>query len=362
MDIDADVFVNSAVVIGLLLLGTVFVYQTRKKGRKANYLNFGLVFPVIGQSMYVLAIIYFFPDVQPIVAAKYIRDLFFGLFYYMVFLHYQALSRQRLNITLNTVFAGILAMFGTVLSIHVINPDVVFVAEVTRRTANLIGLAVFSYVSYASLLTALKLKEKEAIIESMSLSVIFFAHVIYVLGDNGLLQIFKLGTGYEMLADVLGTAGLFGFILTYLLNVNYLYRLPVPIHQIMIYSESGLPVYDRKVFTRGIENPEVESILFAGVITAISKLISESLGSLAKLRYIDASGKQIFIDSREGISLVVIADRGTKFLLNSLELLNNLIPSELKTAINATVTDMSELRPEMDRLVKKSFPYLEIRD
>ena len=167
--------------------------------------------------------------------------------------------------------------------------------------------------------------------------------------------------GYESLADLLGTLGIFLFVFIYIFNINYLYRLPVPIHQIIVYNESGLPFYSRSVRTKGIPSPEIHDMLFAGVVTAISSLMHESFGSITNLRQIDAESIQIYFVHKYNFSVVIIVSKGTKFLLQSLTVLNTLIAKNHSQAIaEKSIINTSELQEEIDHYIQIAFPYIQI--
>jgi hypothetical protein len=356
----SEILFNSLVILGLILLGSVFFYQTRRKNRKAFYLTIGVFLGVIGQSLYVFIMI-IDSSATSVLQGKYLRDLIFGGFYFFVFLHYQGLTRDRVIVRLTSIIVGILAIQGMLTLLFWIEPTNPLIQTIIARFVNFIGLTCFSYAFYVSTLTSMKVRERESLFESIFIFIVFFAHIIYVLGDNGFLSFLSTLGGYEFIADIGGTLGVYGLFLTYLANIDYLYRLPVPIHQILIFSDSGLPIYTRDVYSQGIEQTKVEETLFAGVITAISSLIKESLGTDAKLQHINATGKQVFFNEKNNMTFVIITDEGTRMLKESLLLFSRLVYAKLSgNFMEEPIQQQNYIEP-IDNLLKKSFPYIAIR-
>ena len=252
----------------------------------------------------------------------------------------------------NVNFA-ILSVFASFLFFSLITRNDLII-EITGRIANIIGLVCFGYVSYVSFITYKTLKEREAILEFISMFVVFLAHIIYVLGDNMLLSFID----YSTIADTIGTLGIFLLLLNYLSNLDYLYRLPFPIHQIIGYNSSGLCIYSRSVYTKGLKTLQIEEMLFSGLISALSSGIKESLGTSTELRYIDATNKHILLHMHKGLTIVVVADNKSNLLIESIKTVNELIGDTLRKKIDGSLINISELTQELDPIIKIAFPYI----
>ena len=347
-----DILTNSAVVIGLTLLAMVFIFQTQQKHRRVFFLSLGLIFPIVGQLIYIFISVTSNDALYGLIG-KHIRDFLFGFFYYLVFLHFHSLIKERSNNILVNINFGILSIFGSLVFFSIVTTNSA-ILDITGRFANLIGLSCFAYISYVSFIVARTLKERESIVEFFSLFIIFLAHIIYVLGDN-----FVLGTfDYNTLADTMGIIGIFLLFINYLSNLDYLYRLPFPIHQIIAYNSSGLCVYSRSVYTKGFKIIQVEEMLFSGLISAIASAVKDTLGTSTELRYIDATNKHILLQMNKGLTFVVIADNKSSLLMESIKTVNNLVSPTLRSKIEENIVNISEFSDEFDKLVKIGFPYI----
>ena len=98
---------------------------------------------------------------------------------------------------------------------------------------------------------------------------------------------------FDRLTEVFALAGMLILMMNSFYYKDYVYRLPVPVHDFLIYSSSGLLVYSRKVKIPGI-NLVLEKQLITGMFTAIASLIKETLGSDSKLLQINVNNYQIF--------------------------------------------------------------------
>lgn len=345
---------NVAVIIGLCLIAIVFIYQTQKKHRRVYFLSFGLLLPIIGQSFYVIIHTTNFFNIE-LNIGQYIRDYLFGVFYFLIFIHFYNLYNENDNNYLINIDFGILSIFTAFLFVSIVTNDPSFIS-ITGRFVNVIGLVCFAYISYVSFLVAKMLRERESIVECASYIIIFGAHIIYVLGDNFFLTFFD----YNSLADTVGLIGLMLLFLNYLSNLDYLYRLPFPIYQLIIYNNSGLCVYSRSVKTKGVQSIDIEEMLFSGLISAISSGIKESLGTSTELRYIDATDKHILLKIFSGLTVVIISDSKSNLLLESIKTINGLINEEFRKEINESIINVNKMYFYLDSIVKTAFPYISI--
>ncbi len=160
-----------------------------------------------------------------------------------------------------------------------------------------------------------------------------------------------------LIFSILGILTLF---LNYMLHPEYLYLLPFPIYNFMVFSEAGISVYVRRLSRS--ENVVAEKpILLAGALTALSGIIKETLGSKTKIKTVDADPFKITFNPlpMEHGRLVVISYGYTTFFKKSLKKFTNGISHEILEKINESGTDLNELEPIMDKLIKESFPYVQ---
>jgi hypothetical protein len=164
---------------------------------------------------------------------------------------------------------------------------------------------------------------------------------------------------FDRLTEVFALIGMSILMVNSFYNKDYVYRLPVPVHDFLIYNSSGLLVFSRSVKIPGI-NLIFEKQLITGMFTAISSLIKETLGTESILLQIDVNRYQIFFSempNKRG-TLAVIATEGTYFLKQSIKRFILSISNELNQKINESIVDTVELAKELDVLLSRAFPFL----
>ena len=107
--------------------------------------------------------------------------------------------------------------------------------------------------------------------------------------------------------------------------------------------------------------PEIHDMLFAGAVTAISSLMHESFGSKTNLRQNDAESIQKFFMHKFDFTIVINVSKGTKFLLQSLMMLNQLIAKDHYPAITEqSIINTNVMQEKIDNYIRIAFPYIQI--
>ncbi|MBD3341463.1 MAG: hypothetical protein GF353_20335 [Candidatus Lokiarchaeota archaeon] len=223
---------------------------------------------------------------------------------------------------------------------------------------SLIILIVFT-LALSTMLKEIKIIKLRAIqIESIGLIFLFIYGFLYFIRD-----LFFYDSYYDILtftALLFSLVGLLLIISNFIMHPDYLYLIPLPIFNFMIFNQGGSPCYIRKVKNLDKEEPTRDlEHLMAGAFTAVSTMFKEVLGAGANIRYIDADNFIILVTSlpdKKGV-LVVITGGETALFKNSLVRFAHTWPPQLLNKINEIV-DLNEVRPKIDELIKSSFPYV----
>jgi len=356
-----QLLINLFVIISLILLASAFIYQTRNKNRKARNLSIGIVIAIIAQIIYAIVLA---TDASPIqiTATKHLRDLLFAVFYYLIYLHYESLSREKPNLPVFAIITGLLVINLAFFVLFLINPSSLYVSTMYVRFTNVIGLVIWFYVTTIVFQVFHKIFETQVLIELLAVFLIFVAHIIYVLGDNSVPFIISVLGNYENLADTLSIIGALSIFINYLANIDYLYRTPVPVHQILAYNTAGTPVYNEHVFIQGFQEEVIQEFLFSGIITAITSVMKESIGYKSELKRIESNEHTFLFQHTKNISIVLLTSNTTQFLLKSLKLLGDLLSEEIATCHLANMEDYTHTQKTIGKLIKKAFPYIVIPD
>lgn len=346
------------IVLVLLFLVIVFLYQGRRRQRNAPHLTAAILLGLIGQTAAVI-------DVIPLTAAVFLVSLSF----FFLGLHYEALASLKptpwfFSVTLAINSAIALALCLDLLGLMISSAMAYLVIRLLTSVAALVVVLRATQIVYRIHNLA---HERATRLELLGILLLTFYRVDFFVRDFGsAFGIVSPGTIESNLITTLGlvfvAVGLGVILVNYTIHPDYIYRLPFPIHSVMLYGSSGIPIYNRHVHSSTFEE-KYQEVLISGALTAVSALVRETLGTGARLRHIDADMYQIFFvglpDDRG--TLVVIALGGTHFFKVSLERYASTIPSHLLGALDLVQVDPSKLQPQYDSLLLDAFPYLELR-
>jgi hypothetical protein len=237
----------------------------------------------------------------------------------------------------------------------------VFVSTLLR-ISNLLQSLIIVIVFLLAFFTMIKelkiIRIKAILIESIGLMVLITYGSLYLIRD-----IFFYESAYEIFTSIALVFSLIGLLLiisNYIIHPDYLYSIPFPIFNFMIFNEGGISCYFRKVKTVDeIQLKKDVEHLFAGALNAISTMLREVLGAGANVRYIDADDFIITLTSLpENKGVFIVISRGeTALFKKSILRFTLTLPSQLLEEING-MFDLNEIRPKIDKYIKKSFPYI----
>jgi len=362
-------------ISGILIVLTAIIFQRSRKYRtNINYLmasliSIALANTAVGLNLDNLLFIIIMTNFLPL-----------GILF--LFFHYEFISQPRprlyILIYLLILFLFLLS-FKFILALYVLIKDIpldtyylnlrvsadLFIVLLFRLNNLLQSLVIVSVFIFA-FLTVIKelkiIKLKALIVESVGLTILIIYGFTYLIRD-----LFFYNNYYDLLTSMALIFSLLGILLiisNFIIHPNYLYLLPFPIYNFMIFNEGGTLCYVRKV--KGIERDKPKQNLehlLAGAFTAVSNMFKEVLGAGANIRYIDAEKFIILVTpladkkgEKRGV-FVVISQGETGLFKNSLIRFTHTWTPELLKEING-LPDLNELRPKIDELIKSSFPYI----
>jgi len=230
--------------------------------------------------------------------------------------------------------------------------------RISNSLQSLIICIVFLLAFFTIIKELKTIKIKPIIIESIGLVFLIVYGSSYLVRD-----IFFYESAYELFTSIALVFSLIGLLLiisNFIIHPDYLYLIPFPIFNFMIFNEGGISCYFRKVKSQSeLQQKKGVEHLMAGALTALSTMFKEVLGSGANIRYIDADNFIIIVTSlpeKKGI-FVVISGGDTALFKKSIIRFTRTWSSKLLAEING-MFDLNEIRPKIDALIKSSFPYI----
>ncbi|NHJ86611.1 MAG: hypothetical protein FK734_14185 [Asgard group archaeon] len=367
---DPLTIIGYSVSIVLLLLGIVLLGKSIHLKINITLLILVIVFSAVGNLFAVaFGIIY-----------GQIGSILLGFGFILLFFHYETIASRKPNMIITSMLLMIYALivgFIIVLMTHLLsdpanliqanqNPRYYFIElgilpyKVAFLGQYYLGslLALISFTrSFIVIIRAYRLsRSKPALVDTIGLFLLIVYRVLFIprffVSEELGMLITTIALGFSVI-------GLLMILINYVINSDYLYLLPFPIHSFMIYNKHGILCYSRKVKQ---EHPEIEEkdYLITGAFSAISTLIQESLGGNAKIQHINAQEYQIFFNSLpdESGTLVVIAYGETKLFIRSLRRFIANISLKLLQSLDNTVL-VSSIELEIDKVIQQSYPYVD---
>jgi hypothetical protein len=138
MEIEIRLIVNLVVFTGLSILAFFFLYQTRKKNRRAFYLTSDLISGVLATFFRALAVLFRTDEVKFLIIDNLVIT-FLVLLYWLFYLHFESLNDVKPNLIRFGFFSGIFMVYFAFL--------IVFLIDITNQLV-LFGILSVIQVKY----------------------------------------------------------------------------------------------------------------------------------------------------------------------------------------------------------------------
>ena len=205
-------------------------------------------------------------------------------------------------------------------------------------------------------------KEKMPIILFVALVFVSFGFIISLLNDMYfILNVFTISIPKPDLindlsnyANIFPFIGIIMFVITYLSNINYLYRLPNDNYLLMVLEKSGTPLYSVRFKTRKKIN--VEEVLLSGMISAINNVFKEIFKEETAISEISSKRLSILMETGEKTVALLITDKVTYFLDKALILFLKNFELKFQKEIKNDVRDLMVFEKATE-LLAPIFPF-----
>ncbi|MFX0091913.1 MAG: hypothetical protein ACFFBD_09140 [Candidatus Hodarchaeota archaeon] len=196
-------------------------------------------------------------------------------------------------------------------------------------------------------------REIMPLFQTLALLIISFGFFIGFLGSIDLIP--------GSLGNMIQFIGLLLYLLPYIANINYMYRLPVQIQMIGVFNIAGIPIFHITWNPRIEENID----LLGGAFQAMSSLLNEALFVNEPVNLIKAPKGAIMLRQYDTLTVIVLAETTNAIMANSLDrFLREFtqISSFDDQVLDGVVTSQDEekIKEEALALLMQTFPYLEL--
>lgn len=349
-----------AIVLTILFLITtaLFIYQTIRHNRRAYILTVGIIFGVFAGFFTILYDGSFFTGELASWTLR-LELISWSFLYFFVYLFIEELeSTQPNSIRLSVasfLFGGFLVFSVLSMSPQSTN-EIVLLWDFFY---NALGAFAFGFGAFSFIQAYYVVREKYPLIQGVGMISVVIGFILAFYGD---MDAFYLKTGLDLgiFPDVLKIVGLLLFIFIYLYKIDYLYRLPVQVISIAIYSTSGLPIYIAKAKGRKLM-AEIDHMLLGGMFQALNDIMQKATGSIHHIKELSNRDRVITFYAAEKITLAVTASRSTHFLENAMKSATKLFEEHYTKELTHELLNTEEFK-ETGKILSKAFPFLEIED
>lgn len=364
---DINIIISSTFVGLFFFLFILLVYQSIRKQRKAYLLTISLFIGFFG------GIISIFDVIRDKIGVEHRYFLFLALViasisYYLIYLFFEQLIEEkpnRIRLIIASIFLFSSIIFNQLFFYYAyysnISASYVKVIELLWDLSyDAFGLFIFIFGAYVHFKSYHINKEWIPMVQAISLIFISIGFIFGFLSNVISLPLPKIG-------DILKIVGIIAFSAVYIVRIDYIYRLPINVYFILIFTNSGLNIHISQTHLVSEEGDSdnnktpYDEKLLSGVITAISNLLKESLGSKEQLEKIVSGDREIILDSGELATCAILCDRSTFFLNRSLTSLRKAIEKKYKLELAKAIIHKGDFQ-ELDTIIQQTFPFLIIEE
>ncbi|OLS27343.1 MAG: hypothetical protein HeimC2_11800 [Candidatus Heimdallarchaeota archaeon LC_2] len=264
-----------------LFIAILFYYQTKRKHRDTPTLTYGFFIAFIGQLFNSITLILLKNDQLDPILGVYLQVAFITMLnliivFFWIFLEYTHSTQ------LNPLYVVLMSIAGTARILAIIMGDLLNDLVLGIFLSNVFFTIFLNIPALRTVFIQNKIyqatnKERTAGLQLLALTLIwiwaFFGLIINSLNFyNVYNNLTLMDEVYVDITDVIYYLGLIIFIFTIFINPEYIYRIPLNIQDIVLFSKSGIAVF-------GIGNNASEKTLdeqlLAGFITAANGFVNE---------------------------------------------------------------------------------------
>jgi len=368
MSLDINIIVNILIGSFFAILFVLFTYQTTRKHRSAPYLLTSIFFGVLGAFFAFVDSVDLLPNFTTFNRIYLILELmFYGLQFFFFYLFVQDISRIRPQLwSLILMFAFLiiqnmslwLMVWFSSFSATAVNNLWLF-ADIGYNNLAIFAFWIIGIPTYYRLYDYTK--EKKALGFIFGLILVGGGYVVGSLID----YIGFFGTvpswlnEISILGEIFPLVGLLIFLLTYILDVDYIYRLPHDHYMLMVTYRSGVAIHTVKFNTK--RQVQIEENLFSGFISSLTFVFDNILQSISPIEIISSKDASILMRSGENILVIILTQQPTSILARASDRYIKRFEDKFRDELKIESTEVGKFQ-EAEELIKPIFPFLKIKD
>ena len=353
-----------AITIFFVIMFGLFVYQTVRRKRYTVALVISLFFGVLGGVFAILSSsLVSVPISGDALLALQLNTYGFHILFFYIFLERlvsKSLKLWRFLIVMGCLLLQTFSLWFIVWFNQIPSGDASIILWYFADLGYIV-LAFFGYGFgvYVYIKTFLYTHEIKPIIFSVVMLLTIAGFIVSALVD--FVPIFVSPkpdwlTDIAPLGLVLQAFGLILFTVTYLTNIDYLYRLPNDIFLLMVTTTAGIPLHSVKFRTH--REGQIEEDLLSGMLSAINSVFSEVFKEDSSIRNISSEGISVLMEpgNEKQILALVITDKISYFLDKALKRYAKAFEKHFSQELAERIQDTVAYADAIN-LIKPIFPF-----
>ncbi|MBD3213621.1 MAG: hypothetical protein GF311_13515 [Candidatus Lokiarchaeota archaeon] len=359
-----DLIINILIVGFYLILLGFFIHKTTRKHRPAPYLLINLIFGVFGGFFAIFSSSTTF--FQSFNYFLLLQLFFYGLQFFFFYLFLEDISEMkpktsRLMFMYGLLITQIIALLFIVLSSS-ISEEILIISWILEGVGfNISALYVFLFFGIATYYKIYKYtKEKQVFGFISGLFIGSLGFILNSVYDTiTLLYYIRIWPdSVRAFINFFPMIGLLLFMITYLRDIDYIYRLPHDHFLLMITHKNGIALYTAEFESK--KDIEINESFFSGFISNVNYVYEDVLKSPSSIENVSGKEASILIRSKKELLFAFVTHHPTAMLTRALERFVIRFEEKFKSELESKTKHLGRFQ-ESNKLIKEHFPFLKIK-
>ncbi len=361
-----DFFLRTAIFLGFFILFLIMQYKTRKVSRHSVALQLAILLGVIATAIYVIDFITYtsWQDDQLRIHLHLMMFTTITLMYYSWYRHYESFISLTPPLSRHLPIFYLVALESGIATLEFV--DLVretYIMAIISHFTYIVGILSFSLAWRVLKSVHGMMQERTTAMEFLAINAILLGNVIFFVEDILVTtDIFPEFPSYYLflLGNFLILLNLLLLISNYALHPNYIFRIPISIHTILVYNKDGILAYHRDVKSPGAPPLRLRAELLSSILSSIKNVFDHMMGERMEVTNITARNHHIYLHElpQKVGNIVLIASGESLLLIRSMKRFVQMIDESIIKMIEKHYIKSKEMAEKLDPLVLKAFPYL----
>lgn len=363
MEWDFDSIIGLAIAAFFAVLLVFFLYQIVKKKRDAPFFVTLLFFGMLGGIFAFLDSADLFAD--PLRIMLTIQLTCYALQFFFFFMFVENLRSLKVNmLRFGIVFGFLLLQQFALWTIvwfksYPITTHLWLLADMGYNNVALISFLACGVPVYLKMYRYTK--ETKPIIFTIAIIIVSMGFIIISLSDyfSYFSTIPEWLASIGDLGDILPLTGLLLFVIVYISDVDYIYRLANDSYLLMISYKTGIPIH--KVNIKNQKNVYIEDSLISGLLYTINSIFTNVLQVKTPIESISSKEATALMRSGKYIVATILTEKDSAILARALERYVKEFESRYEDILKVNDSEVSKFN-SADDLLTRVFPFFIIEN